>query len=158
MHPVRSCTLLVAVARNLLSFNLIVAESEELRRAEKSRSTPTMPEALRNENSLLEDKSKTVSLGKVDGKKQSKLFCLSHLSAAHTPWYCWSPLLEHLPWSFTWYSAAQLGADTSTWLIIKALLSQTFISWLMSTRTLCPWEPWAADVWCRWPLNYILEE
>jgi hypothetical protein len=28
----------------------------------------------------------------------------------------------------------------------------------MSTRTLCPWEPWAADVWCRWPLNYILEE
>ena len=47
---------------------------------------------------------------------------------------------------------------TSTWLIIKALLSQTFIGWLMSTRTLCPWEPWAADVWCRWPLNYILEE
>ena len=154
MHPVRSCTLLVAVARNLLSFNLIFAEWM----AEKSRSTPTMPEALRSENSPLEDKSKTVSLGKVDGKKHSKLFCLSHLSAAHTPWYCWSPLLEHLPWSFTWYSAAQLGADTSTWLIIKALLSQTFISWLMSTRTLCPWEPWAADVWCRWPLNYILEE
>ena len=114
MHPVRSCTLLVAVARNLSSFNLIFEESEELRMAEKSQSTPTMPEALRSENSPLEDKSKTVSLGKVDGKKHSKLFCLSHLSAVHTPWYCWSPLLEHLPWSFTWYSAAQLGADTST--------------------------------------------
>ena len=110
MHPVRSCTLIVAVARNLSSFNLIFEETEELRMAEKSQSTPTMPEALRSENSPLEDKSKTVSLGKVDGKKQSKLFCLSHLSAAHTPWYCWSPLLEHLPWGFTWQSAAQSGA------------------------------------------------